>query len=71
MILTETLPDVSTKYKTLASACVAAQELSNRYRDWFFHVFWNNSGFYHVDYLGIKYSDEKILQTFYRNEQQL
>ena len=71
MLIRETLPDVSKRYKTELSASIAAQDLSNRYRDWFIYVCYNYAGFWAIDYLGIKYSDEKIVSTFYRGEKTL
>ncbi len=71
MIIPETLPDVSGKYKSELMATIAALDFSMRYRNMFFHVFYNYSGYYLVDYLGIRYSDEKVLATFYRGEKTL
>jgi hypothetical protein len=56
-------------YATESKAEEVAREFSDRDRDYAFYVYYSRSlGGYLVDSLGLVYSDEKILSSFYRTE---
>lgn len=59
-------------YQTEAQAITKAIDVSTIYLDQFIYVILStSSGKYRLDYLGIPYSDERILYTFYKGEKTL
>ena len=53
-------------YDNKAKAMLNAIDFSDKDRDHFYYVIFNNSGKYLVDLMGIVHSDEKLIVTAYQ-----